>query len=230
VNIRRPSVSKATVLAKYQETSLEAEEHRKLMSSKQTWENRFDEVADIIPWSQVRTWLDVGCGTAKLFETVISRGDAKDLHECVGIDAIANNIRTSQDKKWPARPSVRLLQWDIEDLDRLSDGPFDLVTMVGVVYQCGLPPAISVERCLGRLATGGLLLVTTENVRFKGFRADPHGCYPPRDEFEQMFSQAGRDPSSLIVQYTNPLWRQRATGIEDADSAEYKETFFLASY
>jgi 2-polyprenyl-3-methyl-5-hydroxy-6-metoxy-1,4-benzoquinol methylase len=165
-----------------------------------------------------------------LFEKVISGAHATELHTCIGIDAIANNIRTGQDKKWPARPSVKLLQWDIEDLDRLNHGPFDLVTMVGVVYQCGLPPAITVEKCLGRLATAGLLLVTTENVRFKGFRADPHGCYPPRDEFEQMFRQAGRNPRSLIVQYTNPLWRQRDTGIEDADSADYKETFFLASY
>ena len=228
--ITRPSVPKSTVLAKYQEASLEPEEHRKMMFSKQTWENRFEEVAALIPWAGVGRWLDVGCGTARFFENVVGADYATDLETCVGIDAIANNVQIGLDKTWPSRPHVSLRQLDIEDLDGLDGNLFDLVTMIGLVYQCGLPPVLAVEKCLGRVAARGMLLVTTENPRFKGFRADPHGCYPERDEFESMFGQRSRTPASLTVHYANPLWHQRVTGIGDTDSADFKETFFLASY
>jgi len=77
-------VPKATVLAKYQEASLESEEHRKMMFSKQTWENRFEEAASFIPWAGVRTWLDVGCGTSRFFEKVIGSDCATGLQACVG--------------------------------------------------------------------------------------------------------------------------------------------------
>jgi len=226
----RPNVPKATVLGKYQESSLEREEHRKMMFSKETWENRFEEVAALIPWAGVARWLDVGCGTARFFEKVVGADYAVDLETCVGVDAIANNIQIGLDKTWPSRPHVSLRRWDIEDLDDLDGDLFDLVTMIGVVYQCGLPPFLAVEKCLGRLAARGRLLVTTENPRFKGFLADPHGCYPEKDEFERMFRQRGRTPAGLTVQYTNPLWRHRVTDIGDTDSADFKETFFLASY
>lgn len=231
MNIRRPSASKADVLAKYEAHSCASEEHRQMMwFSPQTWENRLDEAARLISWPHVRTWLDVGCGTARLFEKVISRPDASSLERCVGIDAIENNLGTARRKAWPRRPEVRLLRRDIEDLDNLGEGPFDLVTMVGVVYQCGLAPAIAVEKCVRQLPSSGLLLVTTENAMFKRLVADPHGCYPPRVEFEDMFRVASRVPSSVTVQYTNPLWSQRITGISEDESAEYKETFFLVFY
>jgi SAM-dependent methyltransferase len=230
MNTHRPNVPKADVLAKYQETSLEPEEHRKMRSSKGTWQNRFEEAARLTPWSSVRTWLDVGCGTARFFERVIGLGVAGRLEQCVGIDAIANNLQAAREKTWPIRPSVRLLQCDIEDLGGLSGGPFDLVTMVGVVYQCGLPPAVAVEKCLGQLAAKGRLLVTTENNRFKGFLEDPHGCYPDREDFERMLAPGDRILNSLTVQYTNPLWGQRATNMTPDESAGYKEIFFLASY
>lgn len=230
MNIDRPKVPKAAVLAKYQETSLEPEEHRKMRSSKGTWENRFEEAAAVIPWSDVCTWLDVGCGTARFFERVIGLGIASRLERCVGIDAISNNLQVGRDKTWPARPSVRLIECDIEDLGGVPDGPFDLVTMVGVVYQCGLPPAVAVGKCLGQVAPEGQLLVTTENTRFKGFLEDPHGCYPHREDFERMLAPDGRVARNLTVQYTNPLWRQRVTNMRPDESADYKEIFFLASY
>jgi len=226
----RPAVSKATVLARYQETSLEPEEHRKMMSSRETWERRFDEAAQLIAWAGVRSWLDVGCGTARLFEKVIAGGGATSLERCLGVDAIANNVATSRAKTWPARPQVRFAEWDIEQLASLPDAAFDLVTMVGVVYQCGLPPADAVRNCLGKLAPGGTLLVTTENPRFKGFVADAHGCYPGRAEFEETFTASGRRPAAVAVQYTNPLWRQHVTDLAEDGSADYKEIFFLVSY
>ena len=225
----RPPVTKDVVLATYEEWSRLPEEHRKMMSSHDTWENRFDEAIALIPWSGVRRWLDVGCGTARLFEKTLTTGRAPSLEALTGIDAIRNNIDTARAKAWPARPSVTLCQWDIEDLDRLDGEPFDLVTMVGVVYHCGLAPAVAVEQCLGRLSAHGTLLVTTENPRGRRFKADPQGCYPDRDEFEPLFSQRGRTPARLTVQYTNPLWRQRAEGLAEA-SGEFKEIFFLASY
>jgi len=227
---RVPSVPKAEVLARYQESSQEPEEHRKMMSSKDTWENRFEEAAALISWSRVATWLDVGCGTARFFEKVIDAGCAVGLRECVGVDVVENNLRVGKDKHWPDRPRVQLVLKDIECLDELEYGSFDLVTMVGVVYQCGLPPAVAIEQCLGRLAPNGVFLVTSENVRFDGFRADPHGCYPSRIEFEAMLDRRGSAPDGLTVQYTNPLWRQRSLTIADSQSEAYKEAFFLASY
>src|SRR5947207_9549577 len=116
---KHPNVPKSAVLARYQQASSEPEEHRKMMFSKDTWENRFLEVGEFIPWGGVRRWLDVGCGTARLFESVIASGRASDLTACVGIDAIANNVQTSRDKPWPARPSVTIRQWDIEQLNEL---------------------------------------------------------------------------------------------------------------
>jgi len=229
VHVRRPAASKADVLARYEEHSHAAEEHRKMMSSAQTWENRFEEAAHLIPWKGVRTWLDVGCGTARLFQKVIDAGVAPALERCVGVDATVNSLQTARDKAWPQRPAVTFSQHDIEDLDSLDGGTFDLVTMVGVVYQCGLPPALAVEKCLRRVASPGLFLVTTENPRFRGFVEDPHGCYPERSEFEAMLRSTTAAGPALVVQYTNPLWRQRAAGVIEEESADYKEIFFLAA-
>ena len=229
MNVRRPAASKAEVLARYEQHSHEAEEHRQMMSGAQTWENRFDEAARLIRWGGVRTWLDVGCGTARFFEKVIASGAAPDLERCLGVDATANSLATARAKRWPERPIVSFMQHDVEDLDVLGAGTFDLVTMVGVVYQCGVAPAVAVEKCLRRLTAGGTFLVTTENPRFKGFVEDPHGCYPERGEFESMLRRADAERPALVVQYTNPLWCQRVTGIGEDDSAEYKEIFFLAT-
>jgi|RhiMetdeSRZDD1v2_1073273.scaffolds.fasta_scaffold03991_8 SAM-dependent methyltransferase len=225
-----PPVSKDVVLAAYEEWSRQPEEHRKMMSSRETWENRFDEAIAIIPWDGVRRWLDVGCGTARFFEKVLASGCAPSLEAVTGVDAIANNVQAARAKAWPSSPVVTVRQWDIEDLHRLDDDPFDLVTMVGVVYQCGLAPAIAVEKCLGCLGATGTLLITTENPQCRHFREHPHGCYPDRGEMERLLVRTGRPPARLIVQYTNPLWRQREIGIAHDASVEFKEMFFLASY
>jgi SAM-dependent methyltransferase len=231
IMIHRPGVSKADVLARYENHSRSPEEYRKaIWTNPTTWENRFSEVARLVEWARVRSWLDVGCGTARLFEKVIAGGAAPVLQRCVGIDAIANNVAEARRKKWPVHPQVAVLQKDIEDLDGLDEGPFDLVTMVGVVYQCGLPPAYAVERCVRQVAADGQLIVTTENVCFKGFVADPHGWYPARAELEAMLTVGERRPVDVTVQYTNPLWSQRIAGIDDTESADYKELFLRASY
>jgi SAM-dependent methyltransferase len=229
MTVRQPSAAKADVLARYEVSSRAPEEHRRMMSSLDTWENRFDEAARMIPWRRVRRWLDVGCGTARFVEKVLAARIAPALDLCVGIDAIANNIATARAKAWPLHPDVLFHQWDIEDLDAFGYASFDLVTMVGVVYQCGLAPAVAVERSLGRLAESGVMLVTTENPRFSGFVADPHGCYPERQEFEEMFDcRPGR--RVVRAQYTNPLWRERTSDVTDDESQAYKELFLLASF
>lgn len=231
MNMRRPLVSKEEVLSRYREKSFEQEEHSKMMSSKETWENRFEEVINLIPWEQIHSWLDVGCGTARLFERVIHSGIADQLEQCIGIDAVEGNLQAGRNKSWPLRPSVDVLQLDIEEMDDFHSGPFDLVTMVGVVYHCGLPPTMAIDKCMAQLTVaGGVMLVTTENTSFKGFIQDPHGCYPERQEFEQALKPPDRVLESLIVQYTNPLWRQRTSDIGDQNSVDYKEIFFLASY
>jgi 2-polyprenyl-3-methyl-5-hydroxy-6-metoxy-1,4-benzoquinol methylase len=225
--VRKPnlSISKEEIIARYIEAAKSPIENFKMMSSKYTWENRFEEAALLIPWDRVESWFDVGCGTGRFFEK-IAKADTNVLREIFGVDVVDENIAFAKKKLWPDSLTNRFTVMDIAELgDKVMD-TFDLVTAIGVIYQCGIDPRSVIAAATRRIAPGGTLIFTTENPEFEGFFQDPHGWYMEIEDLKVFLSALGGSYSLHLV---NPLWREWSDDINHKRN-RFKEIFCKYSF
>lgn len=98
--------------------------------------------------------LDVGCGAGLLCEPLARLGG-----EVTGVDAAPENIAAASEH---AAVSGLPVDYRAGELAELDIGTFDLVTSMEVIEHV-TDPAVFVAQLVGRLAPGGLLILSTPN-------------------------------------------------------------------
>lgn len=156
---------KKEVIAEYAEVSCKGTDFQKAKwGSQASMLNRFRLGLSIIEWQAVRRWLDVGCGTGQFFTFIEKAGHR--FEELVGVD-ITPEILLHAGNRTYASPT-NFVEADLEVMPGyLVD--FDLVTLVGVLQQCGAPLERALAACIQRLRPGGQLFLTTKNLGWKAF-------------------------------------------------------------
>ena len=101
-----------------------------------------------------RTALDVGCGAGLLTEPLARLGAT-----VTGIDATPEVIAVAREHAAAMRLEIDYRVGDVQELD----GRFDLVTSLEVVEHVA-DPAAFLKALAGRLAPGGLLILSTPNA------------------------------------------------------------------
>ena len=163
-SIYRP-ISKEAVAAEYAEASERPSDFEKVKwGSEESMRNRFRLALDVIEWQSVSSWLDVGCGTGAFFTTVEAAGHR--FRRLVGVD-ITDELLVQAGRASYSSPAA-FVPADLEDMPPDLRG-FDLVTLVGVLQQCGAPPERALSACVDRLGPGGQLYLTTKNIGWNAF-------------------------------------------------------------
>jgi 2-polyprenyl-3-methyl-5-hydroxy-6-metoxy-1,4-benzoquinol methylase len=127
--------------------------------------NAFALGAKIIPWQRVRDWLDIGCGEADFFK----KADAKGYRftRMHGWDVTPSMLKHARAKQLhsPATFATKALQ----SLARGKQPQFDLVTLVGVLQQCGMPPQRAAQALARATRKKKYVFLTTKNAAWQGF-------------------------------------------------------------
>lgn len=162
-------VDKADVRREYAQASTAEHDFEKAKwGSYESMVHRFHLAERLVDWASVGDWLDIGCGTGLLFETVESAGRA--FKRLVGVDITAEvlSFASARNLKSPAEFHVL----DLEVMPQDFRGAFDLVSMIGVLQQCGNFPAPVLEAVSSAVQPGGQLFLTTKNLGWKAFLED----------------------------------------------------------
>lgn len=158
-------VSKSDVIAEYAEASRRPADFEKAKwGSREGMLNRFRLGVSVVDWRSVRRWLDVGCGVGLFFALVEEAGHR--FEEVVGVDITPEILDHARSRTY-ASP-VRFFEADLEAMpDRVTT--FDLITLIGVLQQCGAPPEKALAACVGRIRPGGQLFLTTKHLGWNAF-------------------------------------------------------------
>src|SRR5258706_10109377 len=221
--------TKQEILDEYKAAASSPNEHEMHgWRTEQNWLNRFEILSLLIPWSKIESWADVGCGTARFFTTVLANHDTR-LQRITGIDAVTEYLDFAGKRNWPAHIKVELLDQDIEKIRKEMHSRFELVTTVGVIYQCGITPDIFIENVRSLVAKNGMLLITTENPEFHLWKEEDKENYPAIMDMVRLLTDTSAPPQ-LDIYYGNPLEKKIAL-VKDVDNKpEFKEVYFLATY
>jgi len=154
--------------------------------------NAFTLGVKVIPWHQVCNWLDVGCGEADFFKVAEAKGHRfKHMH---GWDVTPAMLARAQTKRLhsPVTYETKAMQ----SLARGKPPQFDLVTLVGVLQQCGIPPHRAAKALARATRKKKYVFLTTKNAAWKEFtsgRLTPeptHSWFAPT-EIRDAFRAAG---------------------------------------
>lgn len=103
--------------------------------------------------------LDVGCGHG-LFANLLALGSSR--REVTGVDPDPDKLAVAR-RSGQALPNVRYVQGVAADI---SDGPYDCITILDVLYLLPDEPAAALlAHCRRLLAPGGVLLLKTNDTR-----------------------------------------------------------------
>ena len=111
--------------------------------------------------------MDIGCGPGTFFAEAEAAG--KRCRELIGVDFVGAMLEAARARRYES--PVRFMECDLAELpDAVRD--LDLVTLVGVLQQCGMPPEKALAACVERLRVGGQLFLTTKNIGWRAFREE----------------------------------------------------------
>lgn len=167
---------KDAVRREYDSSSAAASDFEKMKwGSHASMVNRFDLARRIVRWPSVETWLDIGCGTGLMFETLEAAGHR--FHHLAGLDVSPEMISQAKSRKL-ASP----VTFQVGDGGAIPDdfaGRFDLVSMVGILQKCGSSPQEILTSAFATLKAGGQFFLTTKNLNWSAFR---EGGLTPEEE------------------------------------------------
>lgn len=158
-------VSKAAIISEYAAASRCPAPFEKVKwGSEEGMLNRFRLGLAVIDWQDAARWLDVGCGTGEFFLTAESAGHR--FQELAGVDITPQLLDEARQGSFSS--PTTFLQADLEAIPD-SFREFDLITLVGVLQQCGAPPRDALAACLECLKIGGQIFLTTKHIGWKAF-------------------------------------------------------------
>ncbi len=177
------ALSVSQVRREYKRASKADEDYAKAKwGTHESMVNRFRLALSVVDWGKVSTWTDVGCGTGIFFKTVEEAGHR--FRRMTGVELVKSLVAEARKRDY-----VSPVEFVVGSLDRKLSGvpASDLVTLVGVLQQCGLQPETTIRKCVQALTPGGQLFLTTKNVSWNAFTEgalEPethHSWFAPRD-------------------------------------------------
>jgi 2-polyprenyl-3-methyl-5-hydroxy-6-metoxy-1,4-benzoquinol methylase len=229
-DISTVSQYKDSIHDEFAEAVAEPEEYRKqLWGSETTWLNRFENLHHLIAWDSLNSWADVGCGTAKFFELAGSKWGYGDALGCHGFDASSGHIELARKKDWTSFKTTPIFEVSLlESLEGKSE-QFDLVTAVGVIYGCGMPPEQAIRILASRVRPGGQLIITTENLDFTQLQTQAGYVYPSASELREYLGSAA--PDAQVELYLGKTLSPAVVPLESVrDSSEFKEIYSKTTF
>lgn len=109
---------------------------RKRDFEKQWWASesqmmgRFVFAENVIDWSRVTNWLDLGCGTGDFFRLVLEK-EGRQVREIVGVDATKSLLEISSAKLEKFNLKKEFIYKNIVEVN--CNRKFDLITLSGVL-------------------------------------------------------------------------------------------------
>jgi len=160
--------------------------------SEESMLNRFRFALRLLSTFHPHSWLDIGCGEADFFTLAEEQGHRFDnIH---GLDITPAMVERARQRGFFS--PVTFTVGDISDAPKLVDAPFDRVTLLGVLQQCGMSPAVALEHAAGALKKGGRLFLTTKHLGWEEFtsgrlKPEPSHSWFTCDEVESAVRDAG---------------------------------------
>lgn len=158
------------VTLEYESTAQRSKEHRRVKwNFRKSMMNRFRLCRDLVNFSTVSRWLDVGSGTGAFQRMMVGSGF---VGNCLGIDLSGPLVRQARERT--NSDQVRFRQQDVLELT-VEEGPFELLTAIGVLQFTNLSVAGLVTRARELLTEDGLVFFETKHRD----RGDPGA--PPKE-------------------------------------------------
>ena len=180
------------VIKRYSESSChEADSDKAMWGSEESMLSRFFLGLNIIDFSNIEDWLDVGCSTGRFFSSAEEKGFF--VNRMVGVDFSSAIIKLAREREFIG--DVEFLVGSLESLPS-SIGNFDLVSLVGVLQLCGFSPEKAILASVAKIKSGGQIFVTTKNLGWKAFKdpkikPDKSHSWFYFDEIEDVFRRFG---------------------------------------
>ena len=160
----RDKFSISEIIEEYESLSGETEEYKRLKwGSHEGMTNRFHLAIETIKWQEVHSWLDIGSGTGSFLKEA-EREHTFELFR--GIDLSHSLTNYAESRKYKTKNTNFGCQ---NFLDPVKEGPFDLVTLIGVLHKCGIPLQKAMNQLAELVKEGGQLFLTTKNRGWKKF-------------------------------------------------------------
>ena len=157
---------KDDVKHEYTESSkLPTDEQKAMWGSEASMLNRFRLGLDTINWTNVKTWLDIGCGTGRFFQ--LAERQNLQFQQLIGVDFTEALIVQAQERDF-SNP----INFEVCDLETMPADiqNVDLITLIGVLQLCGCSLKIALNKCVDRLAVGGQVFLTTKHLGWSAFK------------------------------------------------------------
>ena len=122
--------------------------------------NRYYLALNELPFSNSKSWLDVGCGTGGL-QTIISK--LFPHINGLGIDLNSKLISFALEKK------IIGVEFRVWDFMELKNDTYDLITCLGVIQKANFTLKQFFQHVAELLKHDGMLLVDTKNIDWKKF-------------------------------------------------------------
>lgn len=188
-----PQQKEAVIQAYTESSKLPADSEKTKWGSEESMLNRFRLALDLVEWTPVLRWLDIGCGPGRFFALAEDEGHRFD--ELIGIDITETLIDLARQRTY-ASPA-RFVAGDLEAMpDDVAD--VDLVTLIGVLQLCGCPLETAVVTSIRRLRPGGQIFLTTKHLGWsafdkQGFDPDPGHSWFLFDDVRRAVENAGAE-------------------------------------
>jgi len=163
----------------YSESSKKKGEHEKVIwGTKKGMLNRYKLLFKLIKKNKVYKWLDIGCGTGLIFE--YQQKNYKNIYYKVGIELNKNLYNFARKKKYQKKPSF--INKDFMQFN--TNEKFDLITMIGVLQNCGYEYKKIFKRIKKFLKKNSFLFLTSKNILFdklnnKDIKKSEHEWFNP---------------------------------------------------
>jgi len=160
------------LLSEYNQSFYKQNDFEKVKwSSRESMVNRYRLFFNTIKKKKFNRWLDVGSGTGSIFK-YHDKLKNNNISYRLGIEINKNLYNYSKKKSYKKKVLFK-------NKDIYSYNPklkFDLISLIGVLQNCGHNPFRIVKKTICLLSRGGFLFLTTKNLLWNKFSKNIKPC------------------------------------------------------
>lgn len=152
-------------------------------SSKKSMENRYKLLFSILPKKKFSNWIDIGSGTGTIFKYY--QNIDYEINKIYGLEINKKLYDYSKEKKF--KQKIFIENNDI--INFKSKIKFDLITLIGVLQNCGHNPFKVLKKSSSFLKKNGLIFLTTKNILYKdSFKknSNKHSWFHPSEIVKEL--------------------------------------------